>query len=282
MIKKIKQVVFFGILLSTSWMGHAQVVIDIRYFPEAKYTVESKQTSTITVDIKGNEEFKRNFEKSGTKLPLMMNNDVFLSSIIETGKQEGDKIGFNTTFTAFDQKFAINGQPETVPNFLGEAVISGTYTDGNKIDITSIKGDKLDVDTKQLVTQMIREVSKNFSFPTRPIAMGENFKLEMNASFPAGPMGNIELVMEYNFILQTKKGHLSYFDFVVNVKSVVYKDKSIKVRGNGTGKMVYNSQIKLLEDLQNEMDIEISGVSEEFLLTAKMKSTSRIQTKKLK
>ncbi len=220
----------------------------VEYFPDKNYSYESN-TDLLTelryfiTDKKVLEEMKKQYPEN---------------PIIEKTKGH-DKITIKTGNLSKDSLFSVSMKIEEsdTPSSIG-LILTGSCESGKMPVFTSVTAPGLDKKQQQSIIQTYQDFITGIKYPNKKLKIGDAFSTSNPINLPLSTDTNVEMIIITNYVLKDIKKNTAYLDFTQNY-IIKNKEGGIKFtgRGNGKGKMIYDSNLNFITSSKTNANIEM-------------------------
>lgn len=238
-------------VLSSSDLSFAAEKVELKvvYMPKTKYRLKTFFSNNMTIKLENPfaapEKMRNNFPKT-----IDSKDETVID--IETGSLI-DKNTFPISFEVVkkERKGTINGTKlETEKNKLVGIRALGTTDFNGNMNFTKFEGKNLSQNEQEFLATIFKQMAKSLTqSKTKPVAVGESFTQKVPLNIPIPGLANISLEMTQIYTLESIINGIATFDGTYKLKLLQSpEDESvvnIKASGEGSGKIVYNTEKKV-------------------------------------
>lgn len=243
-----------------------EIIFKGYYSPQKKYKQIIEQTSEMTLEYIGSEEFMENLKKKNIQNPTITNQTSTYESNVFTGKLNNSK-NFPFTMKFIKTTSSVKKTPK-----LEGTIIYGTGTINEMPKLDSITSESLDENSKKLILETLQATFSQLNFPERKIKIGESFSRKSPLSIPISG-DTINLSMNANYKLISISNDKANLDVVVTFTMETNLSKfEVTANGQGKGIMIYDIKNHFISNYETDTEMNMYFKTEKFDMLMKSKS----------
>ena len=265
-MKKI-YLLFLLVIALYSCQSQEEINFEVGYLPEYKYTLSQNQVSENTIRYKGSEETLNKLKNKGVQNPTIIKSESKIKSISETGELDGNSFPLKVELLESSNKRLSPGT-----KFYGKIV------NGN-VKIDSISSDQMSKELRNVLLNSMETAMNQIKYPKLKIKIGESFDQTSTMKIPVGNFVT-EILIKSIYTLKKVNDKIGYFDLKQDYK-IKSKNGSyeMKVDGNGTGQIEYDTEKQFFTKYRSEMVMNIQTKLDSITMDLEVKSSTQQETK---
>lgn len=238
-----------------------KILIQQAFLPNTIYTINLYSTSSTSLTILGKSENTKEKLKD-YQFPIQIQGNEATTIVMTTDNTNPDgNIPFTSKFIKNETETIINGKSISSPetnNIKNITLIGLINTKNNKINVLSIKGEKVSLKLENMLKKMYDDIQQNQpNFPKTPIKVGNTFIKQYRTQLQIPESEPINMVVTGTYTLTSIKASLATFtlesDFELLSKD--NKDMKISLEGGGIGTVRFDIKNKFVIDYTTPFNI---------------------------
>lgn len=252
----------FGLFVATFHFGvQAQVILKMQHLPGHIYQSQNKTHIKEDIDYAGDTAVVNMTKKIGPPRGF----EIWRETVVDNkiGKQTIKGLAFTmslTTQSRTKQKTSEGIERELPSGMAKKENLYGYYSRGEHINIDSISNVKMSESIKVIYMQRLNETQSEITFPVTALKIGDTFTENKHISTPgAGLLDDMRAKTTYTLVaMQNEK---AFFDTKTELSiNTEGRQITMDMKGNGTGKMVYDMGINYPLSIQNNITVKYTVV----------------------
>jgi hypothetical protein len=239
------------------------VKFQVKFKPDFQYSTDLKVITTSEIDFDGDEAVLNQIKSSGMTLPMMVNMNQTMVSVMKTGKYNKEsEVPITVEFSTFETEQTMNGQAMPGAQQLSGMKMTGWGDKSGKVRYDSIESASMNEETKKLTIDIIEKMQNQVLFPEKPMKVGEEFTQEIPMSIPIAGASPLNLVITTIYKLKSIKGDIATFDTKQTVALDANLDQgTAAASGDGTGTMEFDMKQSYISKFKSvmAMDFEVQA-----------------------
>lgn len=263
-----------GILISG--FSQKNVTFQIKFKPDYQYSTDMKILTTSEIDFDGDETVLNQIKSSGMTLPMMIDMNQNIVSVMKTGKfNSKGEVPLTLEFSTFEMEQTMNGQAMPGGQQLSGMKMTGFGDKKGKMRFEDIQGEGISDDMKKTTMEMMEKMQSQVAFPEKPMKIGDEFTQDIPMSIPIAGASPLNLVITTIYKLKSISNNMATFDTKNKVALDTNLDQGAAVAsGDGTGVMEFDMKESYVSRFKSVMQMNFEVQAGPMKIKAKTKADS--------
>lgn len=263
-----------GILISG--FSQKNVTFQIKFKPDYQYSTDMKILTTSEIDFDGDETVLNQIKSSGMTLPMMIDMNQNIVSVMKTGKfNSKGEVPLTLEFSTFEMEQTMNGQAMPGGQQLSGMKMTGFGDKKGKMRFEDIQGEGISDDMKKTTMEMMEKMQSQVAFPEKPMKIGDEFTQDIPMSIPIAGASPLNLVITTIYKLKSISNNVATFDTKNKVALDTNLDQGAAVAsGDGTGVMEFDMKESYVSRFKSVMQMNFEVQAGPMKIKAKTKADS--------
>lgn len=242
-----------------------RLLFSVKIKPEAKYTLETKNSYQTEVRYEGKEKAMNKLRSMGIKNPNVMSRNSQSVMVLTSEKSLDNYIPVKLEIA---KSTGSNGQPDISQGIS----VNGESVGGNMPEFSSIVSAKPSGLDEKAFLQGIQNNFSRLTLPEKRMNIGEQFTVESTLTIPM-EKSHVEIAVSTIYKLVNVTNGLANFDITQNYEmNQLRMDNSFIGTGGGSGKLVYSAETNMVTSFEMKSSLEMNKKLENFLFILKTHS----------